>query len=221
MAAQQPVPLQKDPLFWIGTAAGILLLVVFLWFFDLKWLHDWVQQFSRGIVFALAVVLPLAGVPVTLLYAACGARFGHLAGLILVAAIIALHLLGSWFIANSWLKQPLSRLLKRFGRRPPEIPSGARVPVCLLVALTPGISYALKNYLLALAGVPFRQFFWTLLPAHFFHATLAILFGDFTGAMTTPRVLFLAVYAVVLIGLSHLIYRRLRPAAADVRRRAS
>jgi uncharacterized membrane protein YdjX (TVP38/TMEM64 family) len=207
---------KSDALFWVVTLAGIALMVLFVWWFDLKWLHARAQSFSGPLVFALAVLLPLLGVPVSALYALVGAKFGPLFGLLLTIVIIACHLLGSWWIAHSWLKRPLEILLRKFGRRKFEIPKGDAVPVCLFVALVPGASYTLKNYLLVLARVPFPPFFWTLLPAHLVHATLAIFFGDFTGAMTTPKIIFLSLYALVLIGLGHHVIQRLkrRPAAA-------
>jgi uncharacterized membrane protein YdjX (TVP38/TMEM64 family) len=211
MAAKPPQ--KKSPnqaIFWIATVGGVLLLAGVVWWFDLKWLHDHAQKLNGGLVFALSVILPLLGIPVSAVYAVVGAKFGPGWGLLLATIAIALHLLGSWWIAHSWLQRPLAALLRKMGRRKFEVPRGESVPVCLLVALVPGASYTLKNYLLVLAGVPFRPFFWTLLPAHLVHATLALFFGDFTGAMTPGRIIFLCVYAAVLIGLGHYVVRRLK-----------
>ncbi|HEX5222234.1 MAG TPA: hypothetical protein VFZ59_21955 [Verrucomicrobiae bacterium] len=201
---------RSDALFWLTTLAGIGLMVVLFSLFDLKWLHTNAQKLSRELVFALTVILPLLGAPVSVLYALAGAKFGAGWGLALTLVAIALHLIASWWITHSWLKRPLEAVLRKLGRRIPKVPPGESVPVCLLVALLPGASYALKNYLLVLAGVPFRPFFWTLLPSHFVHAALAILFGDFTGAMTTPRIIFLSAYALVVIGLGHHVVQRLK-----------
>ena len=201
---------QSGPLFWGATVGGVLLLALLVWLCDLEWLHEQASQLNGVVVFLLIVFLPLAGVPVSVLYAVGGAKFGHTWGLVLTVGAIALHLLLSWWIAHSWLKRPLEALMRKLGRRKPEVPKGEYVPVCLLVALIPGVSYALKNYLLVLAGVPFRPFFWSLLPAHFFHAALAILFGDFTGAMTPPKIAFLVAYALVLAALSHYVITRMK-----------
>lgn len=201
---------QSSALLWIATLAGIALMVVLFSLFDLKWLHTNAQRLSGALIFALTVILPLVGVPVSAVYVMAGAKFGITWGLTLTLAAIALHLIGSWWIAHSWLKRPLEALLRKLGQQIPKVPEGEYVPVCLLVALVPGASYALKNYLLVLAGVPFRSFFWTLLPSHFVHAALAILFGDFTGDMTTPKIIFLSIYALVVIGLGHYVVRRLK-----------
>jgi uncharacterized membrane protein YdjX (TVP38/TMEM64 family) len=202
--------LQDGALFWIATGLGVLAIGALIWWVDLEWLHHQVERLNGFAVFALLVLLPLVGIPVSVLFVVSGAKFGHAWGLALTAVAIALHLLASWWIAHSWLKRPLEAGLRKLKRRKPQVPHGEYVPVCLVVALMPGVSYALKNYLLVLAGVPFRQFFWTLLPAHLIHASLAILFGDFTGSMTTPKIIFLVVYAIAVIGLSHRVFRRMK-----------
>ena len=201
---------QSNAPFWVATVAGIALMVVLFSLFDLKWLHTNAQKLSGELVFALTVILPLIGVPVSAVYVIAGAKFGALWGLTLTLVAIALHLVASWWIAHSWLKRPLEALFRKLGRQIPKIPEGEYVPVCLLVALLPGASYALKNYLLVLAGVPFRSFFWTLLPSHFVHAALAILFGDFTGEMTTAKTVFLSVYALTVVALGHYVVLRLK-----------
>jgi uncharacterized membrane protein YdjX (TVP38/TMEM64 family) len=201
---------RSDVLFWVTTLAGIGVVVALFSLLDLRWLHTNAQRLSGALVFALTVILPLLGVPVSVVYVIAGAKFGTFWGLTLTLAAIALHLIASWWIAHSWLKRPLEALFRKLGRPIPKVPPGEYVPVCLLVALLPGASYALKNYLLVLAGVPFRSFFWTLLPSHFVHAALAILFGDFTGNMTTPRIIFLSGYALVVIGLGHYVVQRLK-----------
>jgi uncharacterized membrane protein YdjX (TVP38/TMEM64 family) len=214
ISMSEPHPSKKKSkdgaMFWGATFGGIILIAVLVWCFDLKWLHDHAQSFNGVLVFVLTVFLPLVGVPVSAVYAVVGAKFGPVFGLAVAVVAIALHLLLSWWIAHSWLKRPLEALLRRTGRQIPGVPEGEYIPVCLLVALVPGASYTLKNYLLVLAKVPFRPFFWTLLPSHLVHATLAIFFGDFTGAMTTPKLVFLVSYAVMLIGLGHYVVLRLK-----------
>jgi uncharacterized membrane protein YdjX (TVP38/TMEM64 family) len=208
---EEPAREMKQGLqFWVGTGTGVILVALLVWLVDLKALHDWAGRLNGTAVFALMVVLPLIGVPVSVLYAVGGAKFGQPWGLVLAAAAIAAHLVASWWIAHSWLRRPLDALLRRMRYKKPQVPRGEYIPICLLIALIPGVSYTIKNYLMVLGGVPFRPFFWTCLPAHFFHAILGVLFGDFTGAMTTPKVVFLIAYALLLAGLSHYVVRRLR-----------
>lgn len=92
----------------------------------------------------------------------------------------------------------------------PQVPDGEYASVSLLTALVPGLPYTAKNYLLVLAGVPFRYFFWVCLPAHFVHATLGILFGDMTKDLTKGKIIFLIVYGIVLTLLCRRVVKRLK-----------
>jgi uncharacterized membrane protein YdjX (TVP38/TMEM64 family) len=202
--------LKHGPIFWIATISGVLITVTVLMFVDLKSLHAHAERLNGVVLFALMSLLPLVGVPVSILYVVAGAKFGPVWGLASTAAAISLHLIGYYWVAHSWLQGPLDRLFKRTRYHKPQIPEGEYVPVCLLVSLMPGVPYTVKNYLLVLGGVPFRQYFWTCLPAHFLTSSVGILFGDFTSGFTAGKIIFLVCYAAVLSGLSLYVVRRLR-----------
>ncbi len=210
MSEKSPKGLNDNPLFWLVTCLGVVSMALAAWLLDLKWLYDRVQPLNGFVVFLLMALLPIVGVPASILYVVGGAKFGHTWGLVIAGAAIVIHLLASWWVAHSWLKRPLEMLLRKLRRQKPQVPEGEYVAVCLLVSLMPGASYALKNYLLVLAGVPFRQFFWTCLPIHLVTASLGIFFGGFTGSMTKPRIIFLIAYAAFLFGLSRYVFRRLK-----------
>lgn len=201
-------------LFFLIAAVGVVMVVGMATSVNLKSLHDQANRLPGGLVFAMMAVLPVLGVPASVLYAVGGAKFGNVWGLALVALAIALHLVGSWWIGHSWLRRPIDWLFHKTGYHKPQVPEGEYVPFCLLIALIPGVPYALKNYLMILGGVPFRPFFWTCLPAHFVSATLGIFFGDFTSGMTPARITFLVVYALFLTGMSRYVVGRLRKRAA-------
>jgi uncharacterized membrane protein YdjX (TVP38/TMEM64 family) len=203
-------PRKANRVFAILTVVGIILIALVVWLVDLKPLHDKAASLNGALVFLLMSLLPLVGVPVSFLYVVGGAKFGHVWGLVAAAVAIAIHLLGSWLIVHGWLRKPIESFVKKRNYRFPQIPEGEAIPICLLIALVPGAPYTVKNYGMVLGGAPFKQYFWTCLPAHFFHASLGILFGDFTGEMTKPKIIFLIIYAVVLAGLSHYVVHRLR-----------
>src|SRR5688572_12620487 len=92
----------NEPLFWMATAAGVALIAGLLWLVDLKWVNENVQRLNGFAVFLVLVLLPLVGVPVSVLFAATGAKFGSGWGLLVTAVAIALHLLLSWWIAHGW-----------------------------------------------------------------------------------------------------------------------
>jgi uncharacterized membrane protein YdjX (TVP38/TMEM64 family) len=201
---------RQGPAFWITTAAGLILIVVAFSVIDLKSLHQRAEDLNGVLVFLIVAIAPLLGFPVSVAYVLAGAKFGSWGGMGVATLAIVFHLLGSWWIARSWLRRLLNRILDRFKLSIPQIPKGEDVPICLLVALVPGVSYTLKNYMLVLAGARFHPFFWTCLAANTFHASLAVFFGDFTGDLNRSKVIFLVTYGIVLLGLSHYVVHRLK-----------
>lgn len=201
---------QHSKTFWIVSAACVVILIVALYFVDTKALNEWAKGVPGWLVFAFMAFLPLVGVPVSFLYVIGGARFGTVGGLIAAALAIAINLLLTYWLTKSVLHRPIVAFFKKTKYKMPQVPKGEYVSVSLLTALVPGVPYTAKNYLLVLAGVPFRYFFWVLLPAHFVHASLGILFGDMTKDLTTPKIIFLIVYGIVLTWLCRRVVKRLR-----------
>lgn len=202
--------LKHGPIFWITAVSGVVAMVFALWFVDLKAFHTYAANLNGPLLFASMATLPLAGVPASVFYVVDGARFGHTWGFLVAGGAIAIQLVCYWWIAHSWMKNPLDCLFRRAHYHKPQIPEGEYVPVCLLVWLMPGVPYAAKNYLLALSGAPFRYFFWTGLPAHLVSASIGILFGDFIGTLSMLKIIFLVCYGLALGGLSLCVVRRLR-----------
>ncbi len=196
--------------FWIVSIACVVAFLVLFYFVDTHALHDWAEKLPGWLVFAFMAFLPVLGVPISLLLVIGGARFGAIGGLIASAFAIAVNLLLTFWVTKFVLRKPITAFFKKSKYKIPQIPTGEYVSVSLLTALVPGLPYAAKNYLLVLAGVPFRVFFWTCLPAHFFHASLGVLFGDFTKKWTPARIIFLIGYGIILTLLARRVVKRLR-----------
>lgn len=192
---------------------SIVCVVIFLAafsFIDTKALHDWSQTLPGWLVFAFMALLPVVGAPVSVLFIIGGARFGTVGGLIAAAFAIAINLLLTYWMTKFVLHKPIASFFKKTKYKIPQVPKGEYVSVSLLTALVPGLPYAAKNYLLVLAGVPFRVYFWACLPAHFFHASLGILFGGMTKNLTKGKIIFLISYGIVLTLLCKRVVTRLR-----------
>lgn len=199
--------------FWIVSIACVALFIVAFAFIDTKALHDWAQTVPGWVVFALMAFLPVVGAPVSVLFIIGGARFGALGGLIAAAIAIAINLLLTYWMTKFVLRKPIASFFKKTKYKLPRVPKEEYISISLLTALVPGLPYAAKNYLLVLAGVPFRVYFWVCLPSHFFHASLAILFGDMTKNLTKGKVIFLIGYGIVLTLLCKRVVKRLRAGA--------
>jgi len=195
---------------WSVIIASIIALGALSHSVSLKTIHEWGANMNGWLLFFLMALLPLVGMPMSLLAIMAGAKFGPWEGLAVAAAAVAINLAASRWIARSWLRVPLDKLLRKTNYKRPTLEKGEYVGVCLLTALVPGPSYTIKNYFLAISNLPFRVIFWIGLPAHLFAMSPGIFFGDFSGGMTKARAIFLIAYTLLLIGASHFLIRRIR-----------
>ncbi|MEO5803924.1 MAG: VTT domain-containing protein [Verrucomicrobiota bacterium] len=196
--------------FWIVSIVGVIICIVLFSLIDTKALHSWAKTVPGWLVFAFMAFLPVVGVPVSILFVIGGARFGPVGGMISAAFAIAINLLLTYWVTKFVLTKPIAAFFKKTKYKMPQVPEGEYASVSLLTALVPGLPYAAKNYLLVLAGVPFKYYFWVCLPAHFLHATLGILFGGMTKDLTKGKIIFLIIYGIVLTVLCHRVVKRLK-----------
>lgn len=196
----------------LWTVVGVILIAigVLSHSFSLRTIHSWAVHMNGWLLFLLMSLLPLVGVPMSILCIMAGAKFGPWEGLAITAVGVAINLIASWWIARKWLHGPVEKLLQKTQYKKPNLEKGEYAGVCLLTALVPGPSYTLKNYFLALSNLPFRVIFWIGLPAHLFAMSPGVFFGNFSGSMTTAKATFLVVYTLLLIGVSQYLIRRLR-----------
>lgn len=192
---------------------------------DIDAVHAQAARTPAGVAFALLLVLPLVGVPVSLLHVAAGIRFGAGVGFGLVVTSIALQLIASHAIVRRWRRRFEGvRWVARLRRR---IPPGAHGAVCALAVLLPGAPYAAINYTLPLLGVPLRTMLACALPLHALRATVTVAFGDQSADLTGTRLAVLLAYALVILTAGGWLYHRLHarfsgppPAAGDRRQPA-
>jgi len=197
-------------IFWAGIIGCVILLGILSHLIGLKTMHAWAAKINGWVLFLMMSLLPLVGMPMSLLGIMAGAKFGPLDGFAVSGAAVAVNLILSWWIARKWLRRPVEKILRKVEYKMPELETDEYAGICILTALIPGPSYTLKNYFLALSRLPFRIIFWIGLPAHLFAMSPGILFGGFTGAMTWKKAVFLAAYALLLIGASHFLVRAIR-----------
>lgn len=100
-------------------------------------------------------------------------------------------MLGSHGIARSVLRGPVQRFFNRRKHRLPALPEGEEWTVALMTALVPGLPYFVRNYLLALSGIPLRINFWICWPVYVVRSAVVIFLGDFSDGLSTRRVLVL------------------------------
>ena len=108
----------------------------------------------------LMLVLPLVGVPLSIFIFVLGIKFGIGYGILILEIIMPLQILASYLIART-VRQPIKNfLVKRLSYHIPEIPENKVALFSFLLLALPVFPYAVKNYILPLAGVPFRYCMW-------------------------------------------------------------
>lgn len=193
----------------LGVIAAAAAVMVYLWG-DFEWqdLVSTITGFNAAIVFALMATLPIGGFSIMVVYLVAGAKFGPALGGVAVAGATAIHLLASFWIARSVLREPLRRLLERRGHKLPHVPEGENVSVAAMAVLIPGLPYFARNYLLALTDVPFRVYFWVCLPLYVARSYVTILLGDLGTNPDGGRLAILVgVYVLKLAICVYLIWR--------------
>lgn len=192
----------------LGLAVIVAIAILFYRHGDMDAVHAYASRIDPMLAFGLLLLLPLAGVPVSILHVAAGIRFGAQVGLLLVAVSILLQLLASygivqaarpWFARFRWVRALRSR-----------IPSGAHASISTVTVLLPGAPYAAINYMLPLLGVPLRTYLLVAFPLHTLRSTITVAFGDQSDDLTAARLGLLLGYAALLLGGSWLAYHRIR-----------
>ena len=168
------------------------------------------QGLNPALLILLMALLPLVGFSISLVYLVAGAAFGGLAGFTVVTAVTAVHLLGSHWLGTTFLRAPITRFLKSRKVHVPEIPAGEERSLSLLAVLTPGPPYFLRNYVLALSGIPLRTYFWIAWPVYVLRSCIVIFLGDVGGEMNSRKVMILAGVFLLKVSICAYIVYRLR-----------
>jgi uncharacterized membrane protein YdjX (TVP38/TMEM64 family) len=193
-----------------GLVAICLVLAAWEWVdFDWPSIHRNLIALDPAACIALMALLPVAGFSVGVVYLVAGAKFGPLVGGLVVAFATSVHLLLSHAIARGFLREWLQRFFARSRHRLPAVSASDERAVSVLAALAPGLPYFARNYLLALAGVPLRVYFWICLPLYVARSYVTILLGDLSGNPSRGRLAVLGAIYLAKLGVCAWLIRRL------------
>jgi uncharacterized membrane protein YdjX (TVP38/TMEM64 family) len=155
-------------------------------------------------------LLPIVGFPIAVVYLFAGARFGPLGGGLVVAAVTVIHLLGTYVIARSFLREPLKRLIERKHMHLPQVPNDEQVMVCVIATLVPGLPYFVRNYLMALAGVRLKIYLAVCVPMYVARSYVTILLGDMGADPDRRKFIVLIIVDVLKVLICAIVIWRLR-----------
>jgi uncharacterized membrane protein YdjX (TVP38/TMEM64 family) len=180
---------------------------------DLELVLKRVRAWPETGAVVLIGVLPLVGVPVSVLHLAAGLRFGFWTALWVVAGTTWFQQVCGWALVRC--------LPGRFfsGLEPwrQKLAGAGHREAAALSCLIPGMPYTVQLYLLPVMGLSLSTICAICVPLHVIRAVATILLGNLGDELTPGRVAALgAYYLVVLSGCAWLVRRmRSRPAAAQ------
>ena len=202
------------PRWWIAAAlillavgVGIYLNYQYGW---LKNLHLHIATYHWLIVFLIVATLPIFGFSIVICGMVVGSKFGNGWGVAVMVLATVIHLLGSHWIGTSFLRKRIEAFITRKKYKLPHVPEGENASVSLMTAIIPGLPYFVRNYLLALSGIPLRIYFWVCLPIYVLRSMLAIFAADFSADLTSKKFLLLATVFVLKVSICAYIFKRLR-----------
>lgn len=204
----------KNPRLWIG---GFLILLVAAAAFYLnhrygffKHIHTHIAAYHWLIVFLLIATLPIFGFSIVICYMVVGSKFGAGWGVAVIALATMVHLLGSHWIATSFLRKRIEAFIAKKKYKLPHVPEGENASISLMTAIIPGLPYFVRNYLLALAGIPLRTYFWVCLPVYVLRSLLVLFAADFSAELTVNKSVLLIGIFLLKVGICAYIIKRLR-----------
>jgi uncharacterized membrane protein YdjX (TVP38/TMEM64 family) len=199
----------KKTLLLLG-AAAVLLSALGISAGGLDWLDRLKEGLDRnlpyGLFLGLMAVLPVLGFPISAFLILGGVRFGIGLGLLAMAVTFPFHLLAVYLITHSLLRRRLESFLNRYDYRMPRIPPNRAVLYTSLLVGIPSLPYAVKNYLLALGGVPGRLYFALALPIHLIVGVPFVILGK--SMISLNVALSLLVVGIIVVG--NLVMNRIR-----------
>ena len=159
----RPANRSKAPLILAGIGLAALGSVAVYLIFRFDLLARSVQYLDEDmptwLFLVLIAVLPIFGAPFSPFLILAGIKFGVVGGLALLMALMPFQIVVSYGIANL-LNRQLRQIFERFGYRVPQIPENRAALFSFIWLALPGAPYAVKNFALPLAGVPFRYCLW-------------------------------------------------------------
>lgn len=187
------------------------LVITLLNIYDISSVMDSVRQYlSRTPAFvfiALTLVLPLSGIPLTYIMILAGIKFGALFGVILLALILPFQLILMYYLGRYPARNGVNWLFRNTRYTLPTLPQKHHHLYTIAVVIFPGLSYALKQYGLAVTGIPFRIYMAVSLPLTFLLVMPFVVLG---GAAVEYNPLLLGGAIAGIIALFYLV-RTLTP----------
>lgn len=229
-------PRKKLPLAKLALAGGVALVIggIVVWLVGVQTAIATAKQvIAAGIALAASggpavyfgamAVLPLFGIAASPFAIAAGPTFAKTLGMPLVILYgelaITFNMAVAYWLARRWLRPFLTRKLEGMGYALPQVEGDNATDLTILLRVTPGPPFAVQNYLLGLANVPFGRYMVISCAAQWLFTFAFMLFGDALsqgeGKIALYSLMgFLALAAVANVLRKHLAKKKAATAAA-------
>lgn len=206
----KPLLIRKVTMLWLSLLVGFaVLLYLYLSYNPAHLLSRYLQSDANAYIFAfLMAILPLAGVPISIFLVLVGMLFGMPAGFALTGVLMLFHLVMTYYLVHSFVRPLLIRVLGEFHLAIPRLPRQRRKRIGFVFMILPGLPYAVKNYLLALAEMPLKPYLIISWAAHFALSIPFIILGK--GVIELDPVVLFPAVGLISLGLVLQYYLRRR-----------
>ena len=197
-------------LVWSLSLAAFLALTLFWSRLEIDELHARARALPAWAVIAAISLLPLVGLPVSILHLVAGVRFGFGTGMLVVGLTTVLHHVLGWALVLVLPRRCFARVEPWRAR----LRGAGYLDTTLLCCLLPGMPYTVQLYLKPIIGTPFRLMLGLSPLLHTARAVVTILLGKMSDDLTPGRITALVIYYIVLFTVSAVSLRHLRRALA-------
>jgi uncharacterized membrane protein YdjX (TVP38/TMEM64 family) len=200
-----------------GIIAGLVLAVIVGWIysthgnqFSREALMSYGKKLSPAWLIPAFLILPLVGMPISVLLVLAGIRFGLWGGMVLATCGVLFHHLVTYHLVHRWLWDRVQGRLRRSGYEVPIIEGANQAWLTVLFAAIHGPPYAFKLYLLALTEIPFRIYFWAGAPVYILFCLVPVGAGSAVMEVNTTLLYGIVVGITVLALSGKWLKRRFR-----------
>jgi len=169
---------------FMSVLAGVLMLaalVGLIWAsrsMNPEWLEEWKANVHPLHFFAVMTLAQIVGMPGTPFYLMAPLAYGIPLSLVGTLLSLSVTLILAYAVVRGGLGPLVQRILDRSGYQLPDLNGGRGLRFTLLLRFLPALPAAVKNYMLAIAGVPFPTYFVLSLVISFLYAAPLIILGE-------------------------------------------
>ncbi|MBR9986795.1 MAG: VTT domain-containing protein [Desulfosarcina sp.] len=150
--------------------------------------------------------------PITALLVLVGIRFDAVAGILIMFMVMPAHLLFSFFVVRTLFRSQLERFARKKKYAIFNIPADRQLGFAFVFMAVPGLPYAVKNYLLPISNIPFREYFLISWLVNSVMGIPFVMLGHAASKWNIQMILIL----IVLLGAAYFIAQQVRKRYAQM-----